>query len=389
MQVRRVAFWPRCPRGDGVDLNFLDLSTGQELQSEGDKCGIFHRMTLPRPTFANMRSACLQAALLAAWSLSISAQAGDRLGHGDRFPPPIDPRCIQLQAGDEIWITSSRQLSTCGPVDLDRVETCRWNGEGWISAETSELKAVHRTGSATTVMFLHGNRTNLEWSAHRGLQVFQGVFGNRPDRPPVRFVIWSWPADPSHCRVKEYRDNSFRSVWEANVLSGFIRELGTEHPIGLLGYSFGAQAVVLAAEQSCASSVETADSPFDLRIACIAPAYQKPWSRVGESFSGAADCATQALQIINSSDRALRAHYAINRIFGKSYACLTQVDEIAAKGCQSGIDVGELVGSEHSIVRYASHPLVAEAIRATMFAAPGRQFNLAKQAASGRIQFAE
>ena len=148
---------------------------------------------------------------------------------------------VAYRADDEIWIVSSRCIETCDPVDLNQLKCFRWSGAEWIRDNQQVLLAEHLARpDKRTILFLHGNRTNLEWSAIRGIQVFDSVFGTALERPPVRFVIWSWPTDPQKRRVKEYRDNSQRSVWEANVLAEFLHKLGGTSTIGLMGYSFGA-----------------------------------------------------------------------------------------------------------------------------------------------------
>jgi hypothetical protein len=188
--------------------------------------------------------------------------------------------------------------------------------------------------------------------------------GRDLDRPAIRFVIWSWPTDPQSRRVKEYRENSQRSVWEGKILAAFLRELGTNEPIGLIGYSFGAQAVVSATEAACQGAANEGQGGYQFRIACVAPAFQKPWSQVEDPFAGCAECVTSTLPIGNSVDRALRVHRCLSRIGGVNYACTTMVDDRSPwTAHQKFLDVGEFVGKRHDLMRYVTPPYVAEQIR--------------------------
>ena len=282
----------------------------------------------------------------------------------------FDPRQLHMQSGDEIWLISSRCIPTCGPVDLSRLDCFRWCGLSFTSDEYRALVAEHREPSdKRTVIFLHGNRTNFEWAATRGLQVFNGVFGSDLNRPPVRFVIWSWPADPQRRRAKEYKQNSQRSVWEANALAEFIGELGNDSPIGLVGFSFGAQTTLLAAEQACSRGAADGTGQFKFRICCLAPALQKPWSQVADPFSACAGCVTQSLQMTSSVDRALRAHHFLSQFMGGSYASWTSVDEqeLAQASQHDKIAVDDLVGRQHKVVSYVTQPFITSLIRATVF----------------------
>lgn len=289
-------------------------------------------------------------------------------------PPPIDPACVRMRDGDEIWVVSSRCIPSCSPFELDQLCCFRWNGVEWGREDRLTLIKEHQQlDDKQTVVYLHGNRTNLDWSANRGLSVFDSVFGTELARRPVRFVVWSWPADPQPRRLKEYHNNSERSVWEANVLAEFLQELGSSAPIGLFGYSFGAQSVVSAAEQACRANVDEANPPFQFRVVCLAAAYQKPWSQVEDPLAGAADCSIATLEISNSDDRALRVHYFLSRFSNDCYAGSTTVDELSP-GVRHPIqfDIAELVGPKHSVVLYTANPCVAVRIREVIMGTAGK-----------------
>jgi pimeloyl-ACP methyl ester carboxylesterase len=275
---------------------------------------------------------------------------------------PTDP-CVF--GNDEVWLVSSREVDTCQDSYVDQLPTQRWLDRQWKEMEPDDLFESHDKSDKLTVVYLHGNRTDFEWAKKRGAEVYNAVFSQRPEPQSVRFVVWSWPADPNPNRVQEYRDNTRRSVFEASVLQAFLEKLRGNKPIGLIGYSFGSQAVVLAAERVCDDPEVT--PPINLRIAVIAPALQKPWSGVADPFAAGSSIESEPMAIINSRDRALRAHRVISHFSHGSFACLTSVDEISPPSKrQPGIDVGRRVGRRHNVVCYINDPLVASLVRSAM-----------------------
>jgi hypothetical protein len=275
--------------------------------------------------------------------------------------------CPRHRAGDEIWIVSSRCLGHCEPIDLEKLRGFEWQAGEWPSADWHRLVSNHREADdKRTVIFLHGNRTDIDWSAKRGLQVFDCVFGADLNRSDVRFVIWSWPTDPQHHRLKEYRKNSERSIWEGQILAEFLNRLGTKSPIGIIGYSFGAQAVVSASEITCCESCEQNESCHQFGIVLLAPALQKPWINMESPLAASAECVSSSIELVNSRDRALKLHRCLTKFSSGSYAWTTGVDELATSVDGSPEwDIGRLVGARHDVARYVSSPDVASQIRHT------------------------
>lgn len=297
------------------------------------------------------------------------AATTDLFSHGHRsIPDSIDPCAIRMVDGDEIWIVSSRCIGTCGANDLNRLECFRWLDLRWQQADWRSVLAGHQSNDGKrTIVYLHGNRTDLSWSASRGLQVFDAVLGSESNRGPVRFVIWSWPTDPKLRRAREYRENSARSLWEGGILAQFLNQLGGKSTIGLIGYSFGAQSVVSAVEQ--VGRDNSVDGPLSFRVACVAPAYQKPWSDVSNPFAACQGCVTTPLQLTNSQDRALRAHQFVSHFSAGGYAWMTIVDEMSPNSpSPENIDVGNLVGRRHNVVLYVLDPTVARLVRSAVLA---------------------
>ncbi len=263
--------------------------------------------------------------------------------------------------GDEIWLISSRAADPCHP-DAGQLDCRRFDCGEFREAPLHDLVQGHHTETGKkTIVYIHGNRTDLVWSMARGLQVYDRLFHECTPHIPVRYVIWSWPADPQPRKLQEYHENSWRSMQEGNVLATFLGELDGPQSVGLVGYSLGAQALVSGLEQQ---RNRNAASQIRYDVVAIAPALQRPWVYEPNPFAGAGELTTQITQLQNSRDRALRFHHVAVKHLppGCSNLGLAEHLEVAsAEPCR--LDVGRDVGREHSIVRYLEPDSIRTLVR--------------------------
>ena len=116
-------------------------------------------------------------------------------------------------------------------------------GRGWVSSSLEEL--LRGKGTVATTVFVHGNDTNDEFALRAGSGLFSELLGNpiRP-APPTRFVIWSWPNEPTTLRVRKIaQNNAGRVNVEGYYLAVFLRHITPQMPTGIVGYSSGAGVV--------------------------------------------------------------------------------------------------------------------------------------------------
>jgi pimeloyl-ACP methyl ester carboxylesterase len=157
----------------------------------------------------------------------------------------------QLIPGDEMWVVNTRSIpESCndcfGSVPA---EVCQWSGVDWKRRTQDELFAAARTNpSLRNVVYIHGNFTDYGWSLRRGCEVYGSFFGNGYNRPPLRFVIWSWKSERETAFCQDYFIKSHRAVEEGCRLNSVVSQLGPTPPL-VIGYSLGAQAVLSALAQ--------------------------------------------------------------------------------------------------------------------------------------------
>jgi len=155
--------------------------------------------------------------------------------------------CVCVSGRDEVWLVSARQSHLC-PNDISRLETFRLLDGVWKPFELVELTRRHSTDkSKATLIYVHGNRTSLDWAKSRGLQVYQSLLHTKPascGRVPVRMVIFAWKSDQEMFRL--LRDYNLKSSRATIIGQSFANLLGQfqDRNMVLCGFSLGGQVVL-------------------------------------------------------------------------------------------------------------------------------------------------
>ena len=161
--------------------------------------------------------------------------------------PPGNSGLTQLARGtSELWLISTRRLPQgehdVSPAFVPDVNRYVW-GRGWVPSSLEEL--LRGKGTAATTVFVHGNDTNDEFALRGGSGLFSELLGNpTAPAPPTRFVIWSWPNEPTTLRVRKIaQNNAGRVNVEGYYLAVFLHHITPQTPTGIVGYSSGAGVV--------------------------------------------------------------------------------------------------------------------------------------------------
>ncbi len=262
---------------------------------------------------------------------------------------------------------STRDLRACQPcyqcLKCQRLHECQWR-----RVPIDEFVAAHAGDvGRLTIIYIHGNRTDYQWAVTRGKQVYQQIFGCCSQRPPVRFVIWHWPADPSRRYTRDLRQNAFRAPIEGQHLGWFLSQTDPGRPIGLIGYSLGAQVVLTGLEQTARAVGTLADGVSQRRVAIIAPATNCAWPNCCQKQL-VADQFQKMVVINNASDLALRAYAAFcrHRNHCSGHKGVTGIAALYGENIVQ-YDVSAMVGPKHSIGNYVAPGFVQRQVREVMF----------------------
>ncbi len=143
----------------------------------------------------------------------------------------------------DIWLISTRKAPSSNPVGgEDRIKYWRLDEQRqWASSDEQAFLAADDPAVPTSV-FVHGNRTNHDWAVRIGWGVYQKLKPLAGERP-LRFVIWSWPADQIGGLRQDVQVKARRSDVQAFYLACLLRKMNPDVPVSLLGYSFGARTI--------------------------------------------------------------------------------------------------------------------------------------------------
>lgn len=261
---------------------------------------------------------------------------------------------IQVLPQDEVWLINARACPD-GETDLSFLETCQLRDGDFQTSSLNELTDAHRDDKTkSTVLYVHGNQTNLEFAIARGMQVYRNAFTTRPAcRGPIRYVIWAWKSEQELTRLyPDYLVKSKRSVAAGETLVATLNRFSDRNMV-LFGYSLGVQ-VVISALDSPLKDLRL-DDPTRYRVACVAPAINPEYVARNSLRADSASPAASTFVFTNRKDRAIRAAQAIIRR-------KAPVDEATIEGLSSSgklnmgpvstFDISKEAGRFHAIERY-------------------------------------
>ncbi len=212
-----------------VDCRDKARSTGSD--PAGDRAGPSHRespISMPMNTI---------------W-FPLVASISMVFGHGVEADHPR-PTTSADKAPD-VWIVNTRRLPSDACGEGGEPDYWRMAADGsWTPAEAATLLAVSQ-GPIPLVVFLHGNRWDADRAAAEGL-AFWGQLRDLAPAARFRFAIWSWPADRIARRNRpDLVVKNIRSREEAAYLARFLDRVAPDVPVSLVGYSYGAQTILVA-----------------------------------------------------------------------------------------------------------------------------------------------
>ena len=224
--------------------------------------------------------------------------------------------CAAEQAPHDLWLISTRSAPRSNPVGgEDRMAYWHLDADGnWASADLEAFLATDDPAVPTCV-YIHGNRTDRSWAVREGWGVSQAVKREAPDRP-LRFVIWSWPADQIRGLRQDVQVKAYRSDVQAYYLAYLMGRMAPEVRVSLIGYSFGARTItgalhLLAGGEFAGRRLPEGNAPVErtpVRALLVAAAMSADWLSPGRANGLALGLADRVLVTRNRYDPVLK-HY--------------------------------------------------------------------------------
>ncbi len=230
-------------------------------------------------------------------------------------------------AQPDIWFVSTRQAphGCCDGATIDKLgywrldESCQWSPAERDAFRADDNKAV------PTVVFIHGNRTDADQSIVKAWYAYQLILARAGGRP-LRYIIWSWPAD----RVMRGRADVQLKVdycdVESYYLAQWLDDLTPGVKVSLIGHSFGPRIIAGALHLLAGGNVTgrrmsegTVTAWKDgrrnpVRAVMLAAAMNADWLAPGHCYGLALTITDQMLITCNPYDRALKRY---PRLYGR------------------------------------------------------------------------
>jgi hypothetical protein len=282
---------------------------------------------------------------------------------------PGAPGPATVRAEEEIWLVSTREIPSCTPPAEARPRYWRLGADQqWAASEPAAFFAAHDP-AVPTIFFVHGNRSDANDAIQTGWDIYQCLREQAGGRP-LRFVVWSWPADRIPGRNRpDVRIKAARSDVEAGYLAEALGAIPPRVPISLVGYSFGARTICGAlallpgggASQGAGGGREGAPRA-PIRAVLVAAAVDDSALAPCGASGGALGPVDRVLVTCNPADHALRWYRHMERRRGpgalgfRGPACVAESDPLRPK--LELVNLACEVGKDHTWAGYIAAPSI-------------------------------
>jgi hypothetical protein len=302
-------------------------------------------------------AAALCALLLSCVALCRAAEVVSQANHEKQASQSPQQACptFRVREQDQIWLVSTRHLG-CSVGIVPTFQLWRYEKGVWQPKHEADFFAEDSADLLTPV-YVHGNRINANEAASYGLTFYFELVGKLDSEPPVRFVIWSWPADQIKGPLNDVRTKAARSDYEAYYVGWFLSRLKPEVRCGVLGYSFGARivsgAMHLLGGGSIFGGMVPSGERAHFRVAMWAAAEHNHWYQPGQFHSQAIAAAEAWFITINYCDPVLSRYQHIDTCgcpVAVGYAGISGRNLLPPEVNEriEEVNVSNIVGSEHN-----------------------------------------
>jgi len=276
--------------------------------------------------------------------------------------------CLPARPHDEVWLIDARKASRAvvAPGRMPYFKIARFSEGAWKPSDMKSLLAGAE--QLPHIIWVHGNRIETGEARQEGLAVYRALVAHAADSPPIRFIIWSWPAGQTHGPIKDARLKAERSEPAGYQLAWLLDRLPGKTQVGLVGFSFGARIITGALQLLSGGGLENyylverkhPERP-PVRVVSWAAALDRDWLLPGEYHGEALSQIDKLLLLNNSCDRALRRYYVLDKYtrpvaLGAVGLAARPLGPESAKVAQC--DVCSRVGRVHSSDHYVHDPLI-------------------------------
>ena len=261
-------------------------------------------------------------------------------------------RKVHVRPQDEIWLVSARQDKQCELSSQKLVD-----GQ-WVAASIAELTQSHvMDQQKTSLVYVHGNRTNEVYASSRGLQFYENIFNDQMCSGPIRFIIFAWRSEREKVGpASDYRLKLDRSVSLGPTFADFINQF-EDRRLVLAGFSLGGQIVLSSLVQlECLAANDPEPKFGKYRVALITPALKASDSLNSIASLPSNSVTMETVVFVNQKDVAIRAATVATKGSPEPAVTLEQVAQQPADCVTNPVVIEDItcnVSRLHSISRYS------------------------------------
>ena len=265
----------------------------------------------------------------------------------------IGYRVVNVRAQDEIWLVSARQQKQC-VLSFERLVDGRW-----VTASMAELTEAHAVDQQkSSLVYVHGNRTDDRYARSRGLQFYENVFNNQSCSGPVRFVIFAWRSERERIRPSsDFNVKLQRSVEIGPAFAGFLNRFHDRKMV-LTGFSLGGQVVLSGLAHLQAQDQTEHYQTGKFQVAIVTPALKADDALTSVAPLPQNPLVTRTVVFVNQKDNAIRAAKLIMKTKAEMPAVtLEQIASQPTCGMVNPVSIEDITAETtgcHSIVKYSS-----------------------------------
>ncbi len=246
--------------------------------------------------------------------------AGDPTALSATAPPA--PTGIHLRS-DRIWLISTRSMPAIAcravldppPLQVERLDRC---GRRRPSSVARYLQTL--SPDRPRVIYIHGNLRTAPQAIDYGLDIYRTLCrgcGRCADpaqgRPPIDWVIFSWPADREAFLVRDVRVKAERTDAQGLYLGWLLRHHAEAcQPTALVGFSFGGRVATGGLHAMAGGPLGGRRLPgpgvvgASIDVGLLAPAVQRDWLSTRGMHHLATENLDRMVVCYNSRDLLLR-----------------------------------------------------------------------------------
>ncbi|MGI9457878.1 MAG: hypothetical protein ACR2NU_15035, partial [Aeoliella sp.] len=274
--------------------------------------------------------------------------------------------CVRLQ--DEIVeVNTRRACCTTDPARLaaaievkELIPDGHCGARRWVESDISRLALPAGPGTVT-VVYVHGNKINHCETRRRSMDVYHALVARACDERPIRFVIWSWPADEMKGFLRDFRVKATRTRPIGWQLAWGLNQFPPESPVSILGYSYGARIIggtahLLAGGDLSGLALPNPVPRPPMRVAFIAAATHAEWFGPGRYHGLAMTQIDRLFLVNNQSDPAMRFYKYTSKNCSpqalglKGPTCIAPADRCRVRY----IDATDCIGRTHDLYKYTA-----------------------------------